>query len=125
MSKAGKELGKKGEVLAAQYLKRQGYDIKEQNWRSSLGEIDLIARDKETIVFVEVKTRKSAHYGSGEMAVDKHKQEQIAKVALSYLLKRGLKDVDCRFDVVSVMLSENKNKIELIKDAFPLGERWV
>jgi Holliday junction resolvase-like predicted endonuclease len=59
------------------------------------------------------------------MAINKHKQKQIAKVALSYLLKRGLKDIDCRFDVVSVNFLGDKNKIELIKNAFPLEDKWV
>ena len=125
MSKAGKDLGKKGEVLARKYLQRQGYEIKELNYRCPLGEIDLIARDRDTIAFVEVKTRNSGYEGSGKMAVNKQKQERIAKAALSYLLKKGLRDFNCRFDVVSINYADNKNKIELIKNAFPLGKRWV
>lgn len=124
MSKERRKLGAKGEQLALEFLKKEGYKIQEQNYRCSLGEIDLIAKDKETIVFVEVKTRKSIQYGAPEMAVNAFKKKQITRVALNYLLRKGEKNVDSRFDVVSVFLGD-KSHIELIKNAFPLKGRWM
>jgi putative endonuclease len=114
-----KELGREGERLAGRFLGRKGYRIKEKNYSSSLGEIDIVARDKGTMVFVEVKTRRNNEYGYPQDAVTRSKQQRMRKVALTYLKKSGW-ERDCRFDVVSILIdSEDKVAgIELIKDAF-------
>lgn len=109
-------VGKKGEESAVRYLKKRGYRIIERNFRCKLGEIDIIAMDKNYLVFIEVKKKESPIFGNPVEAVDEKKQKQMEKVALSFLKYKGLRDVDCRFDVVSITL----DKIELIKDAFQI-----
>jgi len=119
MSKQRIELGKRGEVLALRYLKRHSYKILEQNYKTRSGEIDIIAKNKDVLAFIEVKTRKSLDYGLPQESVDIHKQRQISKVALEYLAKKNIQDVDCRFDIVAITwLKNQKPQIELIKDAF-------
>ena len=110
--------GEKGETIAAAYLKKNGYRILETNFRCSLGEIDIIARDKEDLVFVEVKTRKSLDLGYPEQAVGIKKQKKISQLALFYLQKKNLTNAKARFDVVAVMMSETSNEVKLIKNAF-------
>ena len=110
--------GEKGETIAAAYLKKNGYRILETNFRCSLGEIDIIARDKEELVFVEVKTRKSLDLGYPEQAVGIKKQKKISQLALFYLQKKNLTNAKARFDVVAVMMSETSNEVKLIKNAF-------
>ena len=110
--------GEKGETIAAAYLKKNGYRILETNFRCSLGEIDIIARDKEELVFVEVKTRKSQDLGYPEQAVGIKKQKKISQLALFYLQKKNLTNAKARFDVVAVTMSETSNEVKLIKNAF-------
>ena len=110
--------GEKGETIAAAYLKKNGYRILETNFRCSLGEIDIIARDKEDLVFVEVKTRKSLDLGYPEQAVGIKKQKKISQLALFYLQKKNLINAKARFDVVAVTMSETSNEVKLIKNAF-------
>ncbi len=109
--------GQRGERLAQRFLKRQGYKILATNYQNKLGEIDIIAQDRNTVVFVEVKTRRSTRFGLGKEAVDRHKQRQIVKVAQVYLKQHCPgQDVKVRFDVIGVDLE--KEEIELIKNAF-------
>jgi len=123
MSKQRLELGKIGEALALKYLKRHKYKIIEQNYKSRYGEIDIIAKDKDVLVFIEVKTRQSTEFGLPQESVDIRKQRQIAKVALIYLAKMNIQEIDCRFDIVAITyLPNQKPKIELIKNAFYLEE---
>jgi len=82
------QLGKSGETTAVQYLKKNGYRILEQNYRTDLGEIDIIAKDKDTLVFIEVKARTSYRFGDPKYAVTQKKQRKISMVALSYLVVR-------------------------------------
>src|SRR3989338_4420675 len=89
--------GKRGERIAEDYLKKQGYRILERNYRCSFGEIDLIAEDGSTLVFVEVKWRKDASCGYPEEAVHHKKIEQLGRLA-SHYLSRAKKDRPCRFD---------------------------
>jgi len=107
-------LGRRGENISIEFLKKQGYKIMERNYRCSLGEIDIVAKDKNVLCFVEVKTRKSQEYGLPEEAVDWRKQRKLAKVALAYLKEKKVYNQDLRFDVVSVCPGD----IKLIKDAF-------
>ena len=110
--------GKDGEQIAAAYLKKNGYCICETNFRCPLGEIDIIAREKKEIVFIEVKTRKSNKLGYPEQAVGAKKQIKLSQLALWYLQKNKLADANARFDVVAITLHPEGNEIRLIKNAF-------
>jgi putative endonuclease len=113
--------GKRSESLAAWYLRNKGYKIIEQNYRSRLGEIDIIAKEKKTIVFVEVKSRRSVRYGSPKWAVTPQKQRKISMVALYYLKATRQTDVKARFDVVAITDNRDEPQIEIIKNAFELA----
>jgi putative endonuclease len=116
-----KELGKKGEEVALRYLKERGYRIIEKNYVCKMGEMDIIAREKDTLAFIEVKTRTSAEFGPPQLAVNLSKQRQLSKVALNYLKEKRLEDVRARFDVVAILVGQSGQEIELIKDAFELN----
>jgi len=115
-----KELGKKGEETALRFLKKRGYRIIEKNYVCKMGEMDIIAKDKDTLAFIEVKTRTSTEFGPPQLAVNSSKQRQLSKVALNYLKEKQLEDVKARFDVVAILLEQKREEIELIKDAFEL-----
>jgi len=115
------KFGEKGESMAARYLKKKGYKILEKNYRIPLGEIDIIAKDGKTIVFVEVKSRRSAQFGSPKWAITPKKQRKISMVALQYLKTTEQSTAKARFDVVTVIATQDKQKIELIKNAFDLA----
>ncbi|MGD9411543.1 MAG: YraN family protein, partial [Desulfobacterales bacterium] len=95
------KFGEQGEALAARRLKKAGYKIIETNYRTRLGEIDIIAKDKDTIVFVEVKSRRSVYFGNPKQAVTLQKQKKISMVALYYLKSTGQSTAKARFDVVT------------------------
>ena len=114
------ELGKRGEDLALHFLKRSGYKIIERNYVCRLGEMDIIAQEKDTLVFVEVKTRTSTTFGPPQLAVNPAKQMQLSKVALNFLKEKKREDVKARFDVVAIILRPTGEEIELIRDAFDL-----
>jgi len=117
--------GRKGEEEAVSYLRKSGYKIIERNYRTKLGEIDIIADCKGCICFVEVRARNNPVFGSPEETILKKKQLQISKAALAYIKKFKLEDKSCRFDVVSVEgVDGNKPEIRLIKNAFELSERF-
>ena len=97
-----KFLGRAGEVKAAEFLKKKGYKILEKNYKTHIGEIDLIAKDGDALVFVEVKTRINDDYGAPSEAVNLKKQEKYYKVASEYLVRNKLNDSICRFDVVEI-----------------------
>lgn len=122
MSLLRKLLGKRGEDSASRYLAGQGYRILERNYRMPAGEIDLIALDRDTLVFVEVKTRTSDAYGAPELAVDRRKQVRMTKAALAYLKTRNLHQMPCRFDVVAITGAPEEH-IELIRNAFEMDAR--
>lgn len=115
------KFGEQGEALAARHLKKAGYKIIETNYRTRLGEIDIIAKDKDTIVFVEVKTRTSVHFGSPKWAVTPQKQKKISMVALYYLKATDQSTARARFDVVAVISNRDKPQVEIIKNAFELA----
>lgn len=114
--------GKRGEIEAARVLKKNGYKIIEKNYRCRFGEIDIIAKDGETIVFVEVKTRGSENYGRPEASVDARKQKHMIAASMTYLSEKGITDNLARFDVVSVSSEGNNFRSEIIKDAFEAEE---
>jgi len=111
-------VGDKGEQSAALYLRKLGYKIIAANYRASTGEIDIIARDKEYLVFVEVKTRRSLACGSPAEAVNVKKQQKIIKTALCYLNQHKLTDHDCRFDILEIYLLPGAIKYNHIINAF-------
>ena len=117
-----KEFGRAGEELAAKHLKGLGYKVLERNFRTSVGEIDLVAVDGPTLVFVEVKSRRDGSFGSPELAVNRHKRRQLEKAAMVYIMRKKKWDTPCRFDVVSVDAAGGpKPEVTVIKDAFELS----
>jgi len=117
---AKKELGRRGEEIALRFLKKKGYRIIQTNYVCKLGEMDIIAREKDTLVFVEVKARTSTQFGPPQLAVNAFKQRQLSKVALHFLKEKRIEDVKARFDVVAILLGPQTETIELIPDAFEL-----
>lgn len=115
------QFGQESESIAVRHLKKNGYKILEQNYRNKIGEIDIVARDGRTLVFVEVKARRSRGYGSPKWAVTPKKQRKISMVALYYLKETRQQNVKARFDVVAVSSSQNEPEIEIIKNAFELA----
>ncbi len=113
--------GPKGEDLAAEHLQRQGYRILERNYRTRLGEIDIVARHKDTLVFVEVKTRRSDRFGHPKLAVTPAKQRRISMVALAWLKAHKAFGQSARFDVVAIQLAAGRPIIEVIPNAFELA----
>ncbi|MBU0729978.1 MAG: YraN family protein [Proteobacteria bacterium] len=114
-------LGKVGERLAENYLIAQGYKILIRNYRTKIGELDLIAEDSGDLVFVEVKTRTSELFGAPHEAITRAKQQKIARTALEYMTRNGINERAARFDVVGVMLQKNGTpRIEVLKNAFEM-----
>lgn len=112
-----RKIGGQYEDLAAAYLREQGYEILERNYRDRLGEIDVIAREAGYLVFVEVNYRKDQRSGYPEEAVFARKQQKIRHTASYYLYRHGYgEETPCRFDVVSI--AGDEEEILLIKDAF-------
>ncbi|MBI5078714.1 YraN family protein [Candidatus Saganbacteria bacterium] len=113
------ELGVKGEAIAEEYLLRNGYRILEKNFHSQQGEADIVARDGEFLVFVEVKSYSFRSFGPPLSAVRKSKRENIIHAARYYLYKNKIKDTHCRFDVLTIYREKNGARvIELFKNAF-------
>ncbi len=111
------DFGKLGEEIAVDYLTGKGYVILERNWRNGHKEIDIIAKDGEVVVVVEVKTRKTDEYGGPDIAVTMRKQSLLISAANSYILKNHL-DVETRFDIISIIFRDGEPVIEHIEDAF-------
>lgn len=113
--------GRLGECLAARFLRKAGYKILRRNCRSHFGEIDIVARDGDEVVFVEVKARTSAEWGAPEESVTPAKQRKICRTALAFAGRHKLRDRPLRFDVVAVLLEDpEKPRFTLYKDAFAL-----
>lgn len=111
------EIGRKGELLAKQYLVSHNYNILNMNYRNKIGEIDIIAMNKDILVFIEVKTRRSLEYGYAYEAVNRRKQEKIISTSLVYLKENGFKDIQLRYDIIEVYLTP-KTRINHIDNAF-------
>ena len=112
MNRQGKKLfskqhqqqtGKEAENLAQRYLQAAGLKLVEQNYKCRVGEIDLIIKDKSTLVFVEVKTARSLNYGMPESWINDKKQKKITQTAAQYLYGHSIQNCDCRFDVVTIV----------------------
>jgi putative endonuclease len=113
------QLGKKGEELAQRFLKENGFNIVDRNFRCRYGEIDLIARKDRSFHFVEVKYRRTLEYGLPQESVNRRKQEKIHNVALFWLKKRHLPlDTEIHFDVLGIKQGEKGLEYEYIEDAF-------
>jgi putative endonuclease len=120
-------LGTRGEKLACRFLRRSGYKVLYRNFRGrSGGEIDIVCRDKDTLVFVEVKTRTREDFGRPFDAVDRNKQKRIARGALAWLRLLDDPDILFRFDVVEVIIVEDAlPRFELLRNAFALPEPYI
>lgn len=112
------DIGTKGEILAREYLEGKGYNIREINWRSRRAEVDLIAFNDSTLIFVEVKTRTGNFYGEPEDFVDSAKQSLLTFAAEEYLYRINYND-EIRFDIISILFDKFDNHtINHIEDAF-------
>jgi putative endonuclease len=118
MSRARQILGKTGEDLACRELERRGYAIVARRYRRRGGELDIIARDGRTLVFVEVKARESRAFGDAAEAVTPFKRRRIAQLALDYMTRHRLADCPCRFDVVSIHFDAGEPVLEVFQGAF-------
>lgn len=119
MSETRQQLGQFGEQLAASFLQKQGYTILDRNFRCRSGELDIIAKDEEYLVVVEVKTRRNTEYGEPAAAVDFRKQRQICRATWHYLHKYACYDCDIRFDIVAIQVADdNSAAIDHIINAF-------
>jgi len=111
-------LGSDGEALAAEFLRKKGYRIIAKNYKTSIGEIDIVAKDGDTIVFLEVKTRTNESFGYPFEAVNDRKRRKIKNVALLFL-KKMKEEVPARFDVLSISsTADGRQEITHIQDAF-------
>jgi len=106
MSRYNIELGKRGEQMACDFLKYKGFQIVEQNYRTKYGEIDIVAKDKKTWVFVEVKTRTNLEHGLAAEAVNSKKISSLIKAASQYVQDHSLEDKPCRFDVIEIYMAD-------------------
>jgi len=120
--------GARGEKTAAKYLRRRGYKILLKNFRSGKAEVDIVARHKDWLVFVEVKTRKTEQFGAPSEAVDREKHRNLSKAALDYLRLLDNPPIHFRFDVVEVVQRDGvrtPDAIRLIQNAFDLSEPYI
>jgi len=113
--------GAAAEALAARFLQERGVRIVERNYRCRGGEIDIIARDGQTTVFIEVKAREGKDFGEPVEAVTPWKRRRISRIALEYLARHHLDESPCRFDVVSICLDRDRTVVSIIQNAFDAG----
>ena len=111
------EQGGVGEDLACNYLEDQGLSLIKRNFRCRVGELDLIMRDGDTLVFVEVRSRHDSRYGTPAETITRKKQRRVIRAA-SYYLQKSRFDAPCRFDVVAISYPQGQRRLEWIKDAF-------
>ena len=121
IKKYKQRLGKSGEDLAVDFLKKKNFEILERNYRFGHKEIDIIGKDKNTVVFIEVKTGRSKIFGSPLEWVNLRKQKRMVEVAQDYIQKNNFTDFDFRFDVVAITIEKGKREIEHIENAFILA----
>jgi putative endonuclease len=120
MNLSSSKKGHEGEDIACDYLIKKGFNIIERNYRySKTGEIDIVAKDNKTLVFIEVKYRKNLEFGEPENGITKNKINQYRKLANIYLFDKNIGETDCRFDVVAILeLEKGKPAINYYRDAF-------
>jgi putative endonuclease len=114
-----RSVGTEGEDLAATLLEERGYTILKRNYRFGRGEIDIVAREGEELVFVEVKSRRSSQDGAPEESITLGKESQLKKVAEGYLLEHDIVNQSCRFDVVTITYQKGVPALQLIQNVFP------
>lgn len=121
MTSRRQAVGRRGEEAARAFLRRRGVRILAENFVCAAGEIDLVGRDGDTLVFIEVKARTSNAYGPPHLAVHLRKQRQIVRAAQWYLAERRMPEVPCRFDVLAVTFPEESEtpRVDWVRDAFP------
>ncbi len=112
------DLGKKGEDLACRELQRRGYAILARRYRSLIGELDIVARDGQTLVFVEVKTRHGSRFGRAVEAITAAKRRKITVLAIDYLTRHKALAHPCRFDVVAITIGTGGTTIDVLQNAF-------
>jgi putative endonuclease len=123
MTEQRRQLGNRGEDIACTFLEGEGVKIIERNWRCQAGEADVIAREGEDLVFVEVKTRSSDAAGFPEDAVNRRKRQRYEKIAMEYLFTHNLPSARVRFDVMSLLLSgDGKAFLRYHRDAYGVGD---
>jgi len=116
-------VGERGEMIAWDYLKKQGYEIVEKNYRCSLGEMDVVAKEKGQLVFVEIKTRRTDRFGLPEEAVHLAKQKKLIRLTHWYLKETHQEEKAVRFDVLAIRYPEKgEPEFRLIRNAFEQGE---
>lgn len=113
-----KETGREGESLAVSHLEKEGYEILTRNYRCRYGEVDIIARENDCLVFIEVKSRRSLRFGEPCEAIDLRKQKKLSRTALHYLQSRGWMNRNARFDTLFIRLAAGGNELRLIRNAF-------
>jgi putative endonuclease len=115
-----REIGQVGEQAAADFLSKQGFQVITRNWSTRLGELDIIARDGEALVVVEVRTTTSQRFGFGYESIDMRKQQKVRRLALQYIHQQRITHIPLRFDVVSVLLDQERipKQIDHLKGAF-------
>jgi putative endonuclease len=121
MTKARQEFGQRGEELACAELEQRGYVVLERRYRTRAGELDIVARDGDYLVFVEVKARQDRSFGDPEEAVTLLKQQKMVWMATDYLARSGLDNTPCRFDVVAINTETEPPAVTVIADAFRPG----
>ena len=122
MGSPSQTFGQAAEVLAEEMLRQKGYRIVEKNLRLGGGELDLIAEDQGTLVFIEVKARRTNQFGGASYAINTRKKRQIIKLAACYLSQRGLCNQNCRFDAILVTGTEgNSSKLTHLEQAFEVS----
>jgi putative endonuclease len=117
MPTSGQIFGKHCEYLAKTYLEAHGYSIVDMNYRTPFGEIDIIAEENQSVVFIEVKARRSVRYGGAKYAVHLKKQQKMIQSALFYLQQTKQSHIKFRFDVAAIQVRDDRYQIELIKNA--------
>lgn len=120
MTQARLSLGRHGEELAVRHLEAHGFTVLARNHRTPVGELDIVARDRRHLLFVEVKTRRGTAFGAPAEAVGAHKQRQIVRAAQWYLASRNFSGLQPRFDVIAVIVGSSEPAITHIPNAFGL-----
>lgn len=121
MTFARQQFGLRGERLACDELEARGYVVVERRYRTRAGELDIIAKHGEYLVFVEVKARSDGSFGDPEESVTLQKQQKIVSMAMDYLTRTGLNEVPCRFDVVGINTATEPPRVTILEDAFRPG----
>ena len=114
-----RELGRRGEERAVEYLRRRGYRILERNYQTREGELDIVAKQGDALVFVEVKTARSLSFGHPRGWVSRRKRAHLFRAALAYMTEMGNLEANCRFDVIAIVIGAKKITLTHIPDAFP------